>query len=72
MFKNRYRAVVDYFKKRTELEKFLLIIVSLALFIGFIYALPAILNLLFKMVVLLLIALPITVWFENKTRRSLL
>ena len=68
MFKNRYRAVVDYFKKRTELEKFLLIIVSLALFIGFIYALPAILNLLFKMVVLLLIALPITVWFGLRTK----
>ena len=68
MFKNKYRAVVDYFKKRTELEKFLLIIVSLALFIGFIYALPAILNLLFKMVVLLLIALPITVWFGLRTK----
>ena len=68
MFKNKYRAVVDYFKKRTELEKFLLIIVSLALFIGFIYALPAILNLLFKMVVLLLIALPITVWFGLSTK----
>ena len=68
MFKNRYRSVVDYFKKRTELEKFLLIIVSLALFIGFIYALPAILNLLFKMVVLLLIALPITVWFGLRTK----
>lgn len=68
MFKNKYRAVVDYFKKRTELEKFLLIIVSSALFIGFIYALPAILNLLFKMVVLLLIALPITVWFGLRTK----
>ena len=68
MFKNRYRAVVDYFKKRTELEKFLLILVSLALFIGFIYALPAILDLLFKMVVLLLIALPITVWFGLSTK----
>lgn len=68
MFKNKYRVAVDYFKKRTELEKFLLIIVSLALFIGFIYALPAILNLLFKMVVLLLIALPITVWFGLRTK----
>lgn len=68
MFKNKYRVVVDYLKKRTELEKFLLIIVSLALFIGFIYALPAILNLLFKMVVLLLIALPITVWFGLRTK----
>ena len=68
MFKNKYRAVVDYFKKRTELEKFLLIIVSLALFIGFIYALPAILNLLFKMVVLLLIALPFAVWFGLRTK----
>ena len=68
MFKNKYRAVVDYFKKRTDLEKFLLIIVSLALFIGFIYALPAILNLLFKMVVLLLIALPIAVWFGLSTK----
>lgn len=68
MFKNKYRVAVDYLKKRTELEKFLLIIVSLALFIGFIYALPAILNLLFKMVVLLLIALPITVWFGLRTK----
>lgn len=68
MFKNKYRVAVDYFKKRTELEKFLLIFVSLALFIAFIYALPAILNLLFKMVVLLLIALPITVWFGLRTK----
>lgn len=68
MFKNKYRVAVAYFKKRTELEKFLLIFVSLALFIAFIYALPAILNLLFKMVVLLLIALPITVWFGLRTK----
>ena len=68
MFKNKYRVAVDYFKKRTELEKFLLIFVSLALFIAFIYALPAILNLLFKMVVLLLIALPITVWLGLRTK----
>jgi len=41
MFKNKYRVAVDYFKKRTELEKVLLILVSLALFVAFIYALPA-------------------------------
>ncbi|MCP9083457.1 hypothetical protein [Streptococcus sp. CF10-1] len=68
MFKNKYRVAVDYFKKRTELEKFLLILVSLALLISFIYALPAILDLLFKMVVLLLIALPIVVWFGLSTK----
>lgn len=63
MFKNKYRVAVDYFKKRTELEKFLLILVSLALFIAFIYALPGILDLLFKMLALLLVALPIVAWF---------
>lgn len=70
MFKNKYRVAVDYFKKRTELEKFLLILVSLALLISFIYALPAILDLLFKMVVLLLIALPIVVWFGLSTNQK--
>ena len=68
MFKNKYRVAVDYFKKRTELEKVLLILVSLALFVAFIYALPAILDLLFKMVVLLLIALPFAVWFGLNTK----
>ena len=68
MFKNKYRVAVDYFKKRTELEKFLLILVSLALLISFIYALPAILDLLFKMVVLLLIALPFAVWVGLNTK----
>lgn len=68
MFKNKCRVAVDYFKKRTELEKFLLILVSLALLISFIYALPAILVLLFKMVVLLLIALPFAVWFGLSTK----
>ena len=68
MFKNKYRVAVDYFKKRTELEKFLLILVLLALLISFMYALPTILDLLFKMVVLLLIALPITVWFGLSTK----
>lgn len=68
MFKNKYRVAVDYFKKRTELEKFLLILVSLALLISFIYALPAILDLLFKMVVLLLIALPFAVWVGLSTK----
>ncbi len=68
MFKNKYRVAVDYFKKRTDLEKFLLILVSLALLISFIYALPAILDLLFKMVVLLLIALPFAVWFGLNTK----
>lgn len=70
MFKNKYRVAVDYFKKRTELEKFLLILVSLALLISFIYALPAILDLLFKMVILLLIALPFAVWFGLITKRE--
>mgnify|MGYP000881134432 CR=1 FL=1 len=68
MFQNKYRVAVDYFKKRTELEKVLLILVSLALFVAFIYALPAILDLLFKMVVLLLIALPFAVWFGLNTK----
>lgn len=68
MFKNKYRVAVDYFKKRTELEKVLLILVTLALFVAFIYALPAILDLLFKMVVLLLIALPFAVWFGLNTK----
>lgn len=68
MFKNKYRVAVDYFKKRTELEKFLLILVSLALFIAFIYALPVILDFLFKMVVLLLIALPFAVWVGLSTK----
>ena len=68
MFKNKYRVAVDYFKKRTELEKFLLILVLFALLISFMYALPTILDLLFKMVVLLLIALPITVWFGLSTK----
>lgn len=70
MFKNKYRVAVDYFKKRTELEKFLLILVSLALLISFIYALPAILDLLLKMVVLLLIALPFAVWVGLNTKRE--
>ena len=70
MFKNKYRVAVDYFKKRTELEKFLLILVSLTLLISFIYALPAILDLLFKMVILLLIALPFAVWFGLITKRE--
>ena len=70
MFKNKYRVAVDYFKKRTELEKFLLILVLLALLISFMYALPTILDLLFKMVVLLLIALPFAVWVGLNTKRE--
>ena len=68
MFKNRYRAVVDYFKKRTELEKFLLIIVSLALFIGFIYALPTLLDISFKVFTLILVVISgISAWrYYNK------
>ena len=68
MFKNRYRAVVDYFKKRTELEKFLLIIVSLALFIGFIYALPTLLDISFKVFTLILVIISgISAWrYYNK------
>lgn len=55
MFKNKYRVAVDYFKKRTELEKVLLILVSLALFIAFIYALPTLLDILFKVFTLILV-----------------
>ena len=55
MFQNKYRVAVDYFKKRTELEKFLLILVSLALFIAFIYALPTLLDILFKVFALILL-----------------
>jgi len=55
MFKNKYRVAVDYFKKRTELEKVLLILVLLALFIAFIYALPTLLDILFKVFTLILV-----------------
>ena len=55
MFKNKYRIAVDYFKKCTELEKFLLILVSLALFVAFIYALPTLLDISFKVFTLILV-----------------
>lgn len=68
MFKNKYRVAVDYFKKRTELEKFLLILVSLALFIGFIYALPTLLDISFKVFTLILVIISsISAWrYYNK------
>ena len=68
MFKNKYRVAVDYFKKRTDLEKFLLIFVSLALFIAFIYALPALLDISFKVFILILVIISgISAWrYYNK------
>lgn len=68
MFKNKYRVAVDYFKKRTELEKFLLIFVSLALFIAFIYALPTLLDISFKVFILILVIMSgISAWrYYNK------
>lgn len=59
MFKNKYRVAVAYFKKRTELEKLLLILVSLALFIGFIFALPTILDISFKVFTLILVIISV-------------
>jgi hypothetical protein len=68
MFKNKYRVAVDYFKKRTELEKILLILVLLALFIVFIYALPTLLDLSFKVFTLILVIISsISAWrYYNK------
>ncbi|WP_247939719.1 hypothetical protein [Streptococcus mitis] len=68
MFQNKYRVAVDYFKKRTELEKFLLILVSLALFIAFIYALPTLLDISFKVFILILVIISgISAWrYYNK------
>lgn len=68
MFKNRYRVAVDYLKKRTELEKFLLILVSLALLISFVYALPTLLDISFKVFILILVI--ISAWrYYNKPER---
>lgn len=65
MFKNKYRVAVDYFKKRTELEKVLLILVTLALFVAFIYALPTLLDISFKVFILILVI--ISAWrYYNK------
>lgn len=65
MFKNKYRVAIDYFKKRTDLEKFLLILVTLALFVAFIYALPTLLDISFKVFILILVI--ISAWrYYNK------
>ena len=65
MFQNKYRVAVDYFKKRTELEKVLLILVTLALFVAFIYALPTLLDISFKVFILILVI--ISAWrYYNK------
>jgi len=71
MFKNKYRVAVVYFKKRTELEKFLLILVSLALFISFIYALPTLLDISFKVLTLILVIISlIYAWrYYNKPEK---
>lgn len=71
MFKNKYRVAVAYFKKRTELEKFLLILVSLALFISFIYALPTLLDISFKVFTLILVIISlIYAWrYYNKPEK---
>lgn len=71
MFKNKYRVAVDYFKKRTELEKVLLILVSLALFIAFIYALPTLLDISFKVFTLILVIISlIYAWrYYNKPEK---
>ncbi len=71
MFKNKYRVAVAYFKKRTELEKFLLILVSLALFISFIYALPTLLDISFKVLTLILVIISlIYAWrYYNKPEK---